>query len=324
MHLTQCRIRLWKLSLTLCGISSAAVLGGCPPNGSNPTATPRPTSTFSPTNTPTPQPVTPTSIPTVATPTPVNNSCANAVPVGLGTFTGSNVGATTDGNTQGSCATGGGNDVWWRFTAPRSGTARFKTCGSSFDTILNIFDGCGGAELNCNDEGLSCGNVQSALPLDVTLGRSYLVRVAGKNGATGSIQLTIEMDEGCAGNDDCACATDVGFGTFTGNNASATTDGGTQGSCATGGTKDVWWRFTAPQSGTVWFKTCGSSFDTILNIFDECGGTELNCNNEGLSCGNVQSALPWDVTAGEDYLVRVAGVNGATGDIQLTIQLGGP
>lgn len=121
---------------------------------------------------------------------PLNDDCAAAISVGDGTFTGTNIGATTDGSS--SC--GGGGDVWWRYTSPITGTISVDTCGSDFDTVVSVFDDCGGTELACNDDG--CG-LQSSLEFSATEGATYLVRVGGVIGQTGAVHLNISSI-GCA------------------------------------------------------------------------------------------------------------------------------
>jgi hypothetical protein len=66
----------------------------------------------------------------------------------------------------------------------------------------------------------------------------------------------------------------------------------------------------------VTISLCGSSFDTTLAVFDSCGGIELACNDDYCA---LQSQLTIDLTAGQTYLIRVAGYNGQTGGYTLTL-----
>ena len=67
--------------------------------------------------------------------------------------------------------------MWFRYTPTTTHYAVIGTCdGAAFDTILAVYDGCGGTELTCNDD--NCG-VQSSVALEVTAGVPLLVRVAG-------------------------------------------------------------------------------------------------------------------------------------------------
>ena len=68
-----------------------------------------------------------------------------------------------------------------------------------------------------------------------------------------------------------------------------------------------------------------STFDTVLSVYDACGGTEIACN-EDIGIGNVQSEVAVALTAGTTYIIVVDGVLGsvrepllAEGDITLEI-----
>jgi hypothetical protein len=81
--------------------------------------------------------------------------------------------------------------VWHRFTLASSGCYDINLCGSLFDTTLSVFDGCGGAELACDDD--YCG-YQSKLSMSLSEGHVYYIRVAGYNGQTGDYTLTITQE----------------------------------------------------------------------------------------------------------------------------------
>ncbi|MEX1025402.1 MAG: hypothetical protein WD226_10025, partial [Planctomycetota bacterium] len=115
-------------------------------------------------------------------------TCATAAPIaGTGTFNFSNVGATNDGP-----AFACGNiaaDVWYAWTAPASDSYTFDTCtGTSFDSVLAVYDTCGGTLLDCNDD--TCG-LQSEIQVSAVAGATYLIRLGGRNGAQGSGTLTV-------------------------------------------------------------------------------------------------------------------------------------
>jgi len=78
-------------------------------------------------------------------------------------------------------------DVWFSYTPAYNGTVRASTCpGTSFNTVLSIYTGCGGGDIACSDDvaagvcgtGTSTQSVISNFP--VTGGTTYLFRVAGK------------------------------------------------------------------------------------------------------------------------------------------------
>jgi len=119
-----------------------------------------------------------------------------------------------------------------------------------------------------------------------------------------------------AGNGDtCSGPRVVNEGTFAG---STTNNTGTDvSSCTNGDTIDEWFCYTPTCSGTATASLCSNTnFDTTLAVFEECGGTELACDDD--SC-DLQSQVDWPVTAGIPYFVRVAGFGGISGVFELQI-----
>ena len=123
---------------------------------------------------------------------PVNDDCANAIPVGMGTFLGDTSEATNDGEAVcGSSLTTA--DVWFRFVPPENGIYLVDTIGSSFDTVVSVHSECPGTMTNqivCNDD---YSGLQSMVKVSAYTYYEYLIRVSGSNGATGVYQLTISQ-----------------------------------------------------------------------------------------------------------------------------------
>jgi hypothetical protein len=122
-----------------------------------------------------------------------SDTCADAPAIADGTFGGSNVAAGTDGVA--SCGGGGTQDVWWRYEVQVPGTLTIDTCGSDFDTVLSVYDACGGTELACNDDDAGCGGGTSRVSMVSAADATYYIRVAGRDGATGAIVLNVATDE---------------------------------------------------------------------------------------------------------------------------------
>jgi hypothetical protein len=245
---------------------------------------------------------------------PTNDFCTSPAVISVGSTAFDNTDATTDGTD--SCGTFGGiggNDLWYSFTAPNAGNFSFDTCSGTLDTILNLFDGCAGTELACNDD--FCG-LRSRVVLTMTSGQNILVRVAGWNSVTGASTITIQ-ELIPPSNDNCASASVAMIGDNAFDTQAATTDG--SASCGFNGDPgqfDVWFRFTPATSGPYSLSTCSAAFDTILSLYDSCGGTEIACNDD--SCG-LRSSISVSLTAGTTYFIRIAGWGGAVGTGNLTI-----
>jgi hypothetical protein len=96
----------------------------------------------------------------------------------------------------------------------------------------------------------------------------------------------------------------------------------------------VWYRFTAPEDGTLDLDTFGSEFNTVLAVYPECGALTLNngcvrhdalaCNNDS---GSTQSQIEnLAVEGGEDYLIKVTGysaVQSSASTLRLRIDFDG-
>jgi hypothetical protein len=119
-----------------------------------------------------------------------SDACADAPLIGDGTYAASNVGHGADDDA--SCCASDAADVWWEFAPPYDGTVNIDTTGSAFDTVLSVYDACGGSELACNDNAVAV--TTSLLSLEVDADSTYLVRVAGKGGATGDIVLHVATE----------------------------------------------------------------------------------------------------------------------------------
>jgi hypothetical protein len=203
------------------------------------------------------------------------------------------------------------------------------------DTVLSLHSGCPGTAANqiaCNDDaiggvcaGMDSGTLRdSAVTAGVTAGQHLLVRVAGYNGSSGVFSLHVSYLP--PANDSCAGATPVSNGVTVFGTMGATTDGPSEPTspCNTFNYSqigsDVWFRYTATCTGTASVALCGSSFDTKMAVYGgtcpTLGGAYLACNDD--YCG-LQSTVTFATASGQDYLIRVGGYQGATGQATMTI-----
>lgn len=122
-----------------------------------------------------------------------NDECSGALPVvqgANGPYT--NVGANSSLPAW-ACGPGGA-DLWFVYLAPAAGSLTVDTCGSGFDTMIEVFDGsCGGASLACNDD--SC-STQSSVTVTVAMCNAYYIRVGGYDGVTGAFTLNVDGPAG--------------------------------------------------------------------------------------------------------------------------------
>ena len=126
---------------------------------------------------------------------PANDLCANAPTISCGqTLTGTTVGATSTGDPNGNCGSGGwagGPGVLYAF-AGTGEVATVSLCGAAtnYDTKLHVFSGsCGSFTcVTSNDD--ACG-VTSEVSFFGAVGTTYYILVNGYNGATGDFSLGV-------------------------------------------------------------------------------------------------------------------------------------
>jgi hypothetical protein len=120
-----------------------------------------------------------------------NDECTGATPLAQGANPFDNLLATS--SVEPWCgAISGGSDRWYTYTSTGIGnTITVNTCGSGFDTVLEVYTGaCGAlASVACNDDAtiICAGTLQSAVTfVSPALGTVYRVRVGGFVGLTGT------------------------------------------------------------------------------------------------------------------------------------------
>lgn len=247
-----------------------------------------------------------------------------------GTVSGSNIGCGKEAG-EPNHVSSGGRSVWYRWTAPASATVTLDTVGSTFDTMLAAYTGSSVSSLTqvaSNDDiNYSGGVLQSRISFNALAGTVYSIAVDGYGGASGSITLTwnqagVTPPPSGPANDHFANATvlDGSSGQVSSSNVNATKEAGEPNHVSSGG-RSVWFRWTAPASGTVTIDTVGSNFDTMLAAYTGSSVSSLTrmASNDDInySGGILQSRVSFNASAGTIYSIAVDGYGGASGSITL-------
>jgi hypothetical protein len=243
----------------------------------------------------------------LAAPAPPNDDCANAIEL-----TGMSTNAffdTTDATFDGSGVCMTSANIWYTYTAPCSGLLTVDLFGSSYDTMLGVYAGSGCESLSlveCNDDVFG-GTDYSLVEHPIIAGTSYTIEVGGSGVAAGPGVITL----GCSphpipSNDDCADASAIGDVTeLAVDTTLATIDG--PGTCVAG--TNVWYAYTAPCTGTATASMSGSTFDTMLGVYNgaACDSlTLIGCDVESVD-GGLTAEVQFDAVAGNVYLIEVGG-----------------
>ena len=104
---------------------------------------------------------------------------------------------TTDATFDGSPHCILGPNIWFCYTASCTGDVTVSLQGSSYDTMLAIYDGCGApgalSMLKCNDDAPG-GGYHSEATFAATAGSEYLIEIGGYDEDTGQGILTISCE----------------------------------------------------------------------------------------------------------------------------------
>ncbi|HUV67733.1 MAG TPA: GEVED domain-containing protein [Sedimentisphaerales bacterium] len=258
-----------------------------------------------------------------------NNDCANAQPVGeVENLAFDTTNATFDGPSL--CAHS--PNLWYCYTPSCTGNATVSLLGSSYDTVLAVYNGCecypsASDMIACNDN-FGAGTA-SQVTFAAIAGQQYMLEVGGYDGEVpaskgpGKLTITCAGEPGPTSLDNCANAkpignvTDLPFDT-----RNATADG--PGLCMD--SPNTWYCYTASCTGNVTVKLSNTTYDTMLAAYDgcECYPTSsrlLQCNDD--FGGNTNSLVTFAATAGNQYLIEVGGYSSEKGQGLLTVSCEG-
>jgi hypothetical protein len=205
--------------------------------------------------------------------------------------------------------------LWYAWTAPTSGRVRMDTIGSSSDSVIAVYTGDSLATLQlvASDDGEvgPSGIFWSSVRFKAQAGTTYHVAVAGW---TDGGQVYVNWNVGRPANDDFADAQAVSgkTGVVFGDNVMAASEAGEPSR------PSVWYRWTAPATGTATFDTVGSSFDTHIII--QTGFDVWTWVAEDDDSGDLRTSIvSFSAQRNTDYYVIVYGVSlEQQGDIRLS------
>ena len=224
------------------------------------------------------------------------------------------------------------HSVWFRWTAPSTGSLRLDTCEAVqtvgwTDVLLAVYTGTavdGLTVLEENDEGEACRSFAggpASVEIDVIAGTTYQVLVAGFEDAMGEFDLRWALST-TPGNDDLSAAVTLttASGHLTGTNVGADKEAGEPNHAGNGGGHSVWYRFTAAATGPATLSTCSdASFDTLLAAYTGTNVAQLTqvAASDDSSCYGGRSAIRFEAVAGLTYAVAVDGWSGRSGTFTL-------
>ncbi len=233
------------------------------------------------------------------------------------------------------------HSVWYRWVAPRSGNARIALCGATFDAVVAVYGvdpsqpalASAGATAGCSDPGFANNATGPHFDMAVTGGRTYLVAVDGRNGATG-LTGALTMTIGTPLNDDLDDATSLADPTDAtsatlGGTSSATAQPGEPAHAGRAAEHTSWWRWTSTRTGFVTLSACqtypATGADTTLAVYTGGGvaglqpvaAADAGCETAG---GAANAKLSFYAVEGTIYRIATD-VHGSTINAGVTLSL---
>lgn len=127
--------------------------------------------------------------------TPRNDLFAQPVHVagGGGHIFGANVNATSEPGEPNHANASGGHSLWYLWTSPVSAAVTFDTIGSTFDTVLAVYQGTslGNLALVAADDDGAGFNQNSRVTFSARSNATYIIAIDGYHGATGGVVLNV-------------------------------------------------------------------------------------------------------------------------------------
>ena len=279
---------------------------------------------------------------------PSNDVCADATTIGTPVYTNTQntrfATSITREPSEDCGAPTNGKSVYYRFSTFDYGSATIDTNGSSYDTVLSVFNGCGRTfdlgtgpiyfqptELACDDDGGSVGPTSLISNLDMVPGTTYRIKAAEffvVSSGGGDLTLNFNFTATAPPNDTCTNATEIASDASSFNPpiystrlatvsaACAESDDACVG-VATG--HSVWYKFRPAANGSMTVDTQGSDFDTVLSVYQatifNCpftlGGNcvpmnSVACDDDFNGAANRQSSITTLVNGGTLYYIKVS------------------
>ncbi|HEV3410129.1 MAG TPA: right-handed parallel beta-helix repeat-containing protein, partial [Chthoniobacterales bacterium] len=257
---------------------------------------------------------------------PPNDRFSNASTISgqNGMTAGSNVAASKEAGEPNHAGNAGGASVWFRWVAPINANATFFTAGSSFDTLLGVYTGASvnALTLIAQNDNVSGSDPTSRTTFSAIAGTTYYIAVDGANLSQGNIHLSWSLIIPPP-NDNFASAQVISgdSGSVSGDNSLASKEPGEPNHAGNAGGHSLWYSWTAPSSGSVTFRTNGSSFDTIMGVYTGNAVNSLTLiQADDDSGGGRASLVTFNASAGIVYKIAVDGFSGETGTVLLTWQ----
>ncbi len=242
---------------------------------------------------------------------------------------GSNLEASAEANEPAHDGSPAKHSVWWQWTSPIADKIEITTDGTSFPHRIAVY---GGEALQTLEPlgSTSSDEFNHSTPVSLTVdqGQSLLIAIDSLGDEQGFVALQIRKD-----NDHFENAIRLSGQSVSSNasNIDATSETrepghGNSQSFFSGAAKSVWWTWRAPDSGHATITTRGSSFPSMLGVYQGSQFSDLSliAEDEFTGSNGTWRSVSFDATGGEDYRIAIdtaGGLGNTTGTAILHIDL---
>lgn len=253
---------------------------------------------------------------------PLNDNFANATDLGTGSAVssvGNNIGATLEAGERDWVSA----SVWWKWTPSVSGNYYVDLSNTEIVAQYTISTGPSVTAQATQNQGVYWNTSPSNPAMNyLSAGTTYYIAVYSYQQTQGTIRLSVYQRPV---NDDFANATDLGNASAAsalGSNFGATLETGEANpvyvnpSWSMYGAASVWWKWTAPTSGTYYVDPTGSTLWNSM-VMVSTGASPTTLTQVGAAAYG--GAASFSAIAGTTYNIAVRGINGGTGSIKLAI-----
>jgi hypothetical protein len=214
----------------------------------------------------------------------------------------------------------GDHTVWYSWTAPHTGDWTVDTCTAAIDSILAVYTGSQlGSLAKLKDDNNGCPNKPdgsqnfgSKLTFRATAGTTYRMVVGDAGGAMQNT-FTLALNAIPAPPNDAFDNAQLMNGTsasVNGTNVSATRESSDPWGGTPNAERSVWYKWTAPFSGSATLDTCTTNYDTLLSVHTSRFFGLVNSSNNDCSSG-FGSKLTFNAQNGQTFHFGVDGCCGA-------------
>ena len=230
-----------------------------------------------------------------------NDICTNAISIThwgstvCGSPTTGNMVGASDNDETGDCTLGTEKAIWYSFTATNT-SASVSVVGSYyFNAVIGALTTCGSPTVpaggTCVNNSLLDGGTEFLNLTGLTVGNTYYIQVydfSGRTNASNNFTICVKtpVPPPIPSNDLCIAATTItpiqSVQIYNATNLGATDDGP---DCPPFNNQ-VWYKFDVEQTEDYTVSTCGSSFDSKINVYyGDCSSlTFVDCNANNTIC----------------------------------------